>query len=78
MVQEREFYHEICMDTEQNGRARILQKTRLNRQKKLAAKSDMDIDFFVCKAENVDFPDETFDVITACQCIWYPDQRNSI
>lgn len=28
-------------------------------------------DFFVYKAEEASFPDETFDVITACQCIWY-------
>ena len=33
----------------------------------------MEIDFFTCKAEDVDFPDATFDVITACQCIWYPN-----
>ena len=31
----------------------------------------MNIDFFVSEAEEVSFPDETFDVITACQCIWY-------
>ena len=31
----------------------------------------MNIDFFVSKAEEVSFRDETFDVITACQCIWY-------
>jgi SAM-dependent methyltransferase len=31
----------------------------------------MDIQFFASKAEDVSFPEETFDVITACQCIWY-------
>ena len=35
----------------------------------------MDIDFFVSPAENIDFPDNTFDVITACQCIWYLDAK---
>ena len=33
----------------------------------------MDITFFASKAEDVDFPENTFDVITACQCIWYFD-----
>lgn len=50
-------------------------QNQIEQAKKLAKKSDMDIDFFVCKAEDVDFPDETFDVITACQCIWYPDHK---
>ena len=39
--------------------------------KRLAFEAGMDIDFFACPAEEVDFPDGTFDVITACQCIWY-------
>lgn len=33
-------------------------ENQIQQAKKLAAKSDMDIDFFVCKAEDVDFPDE--------------------
>lgn len=41
--------------------------------KLLAQKSNMNIDFFTCKAESITFPDDTFDVITACQCIWYFD-----
>ena len=39
--------------------------------KKLASEAGMDIDFFACPAEDVEFSDGTFDVITACQCIWY-------
>ncbi len=39
----------------------------------LAREAGMKIDFFVSGAEEVSFPDETFDVITACQCIWYFD-----
>lgn len=31
----------------------------------------MDIQYYVQSAENTDFPDNTFDVITACQCFWY-------
>lgn len=31
----------------------------------------MDIDYYGLSAENIDFPDHSFDVITACQCFWY-------
>lgn len=35
----------------------------------------MDIDYYAQSAENVDFPDNSFDVITACQCFWYFDHE---
>ena len=35
----------------------------------------MDIEFYPCPAEEIDYPDNTFDVVTACQCIWYPDHK---
>ena len=35
----------------------------------------MDIDYFSCSAEKIDFPDNSFDVITACQCFWYFDHE---
>lgn len=31
----------------------------------------MDIDYYAIAAEDIDFPDCSFDVITACQCFWY-------
>lgn len=31
----------------------------------------MDIDYYALPAEQIDFPDDSFDVITACQCFWY-------
>lgn len=31
----------------------------------------MDIDYYVAATEAVNFPDDSFDVITACQCFWY-------
>lgn len=31
----------------------------------------MDIDYYAAATENIDFPAESFDVITACQCFWY-------
>lgn len=39
-------------------------------QAKMLSK-DMHIDYYVMPAENIDFPDHSFDVITACQCFWY-------
>lgn len=35
----------------------------------------MDIDYYAMPAENLDFPDNSFDVITACQCFWYFDHE---
>ena len=35
----------------------------------------MDIDYYALPAEELDFADETFDVITACQCFWYFDHE---
>ena len=39
-------------------------------QAKMLSKN-MDIDYYTVSAENIDFPDNSFDVITACQCFWY-------
>ena len=35
----------------------------------------MDIDYYTLPAEALDFPSESFDVITACQCFWYFDHE---
>lgn len=43
--------------------------------KRLATENNMEIDFFTSPAEEIDFPENTFDAITACQCIWYPDHK---
>ena len=39
-------------------------------QAKILSK-DMDIDYYSLPTEKLDFPQESFDVITACQCFWY-------
>ena len=31
----------------------------------------MDIDYYTAATEDIDFPDQSFDVITACQCFFY-------
>lgn len=33
----------------------------------------MNIDYYTMPAEDLRFPDDSFDVITACQCFWYFD-----
>lgn len=35
----------------------------------------MDIDYYARPAEMIDFPEHSFDVITACQCFWYFDHE---
>lgn len=35
----------------------------------------MDISYFAMPAEEIDFLDHTFDVVTACQCFWYFDHE---
>ena len=37
----------------------------------------MGIEYRVAPAEELDFPDESFDVVTACQCFWYFDHQRS-
>lgn len=39
----------------------------------LADAANMNIGFQAVSTEDIDFPDATFDVITACQCFWYFD-----
>ena len=46
-------------------------------QAKLLSK-DMDIDYYVCSAESLNFPANSFDLITACQCFWYFDHEQII
>ena len=50
-----------------------ISENQIEQARELAKEAGMDIDFFASKAEAVAFPDATFDVITACQCIWYFD-----
>jgi len=48
---------------------------QIEQAKVLAQKEGMKIDFRACSAEELDFPEESFDVITACQCFWYFDHE---
>ncbi|MBR2283202.1 MAG: methyltransferase domain-containing protein [Ruminococcus sp.] len=48
-----------------------ISENQIKQAKKLAARENMKIDFITSAAEDIDFPDKSFDVITACQCFWY-------
>ena len=48
-----------------------ISENQIEQAKKLASENGMDIEFYACPAEEVDYPDNTFDVITICHCIWY-------
>ena len=48
---------------------------QIEQAKRLAAEGEMKIDFFAVPTEKLDFPKESFDVITACQCFWYFDHE---
>ena len=52
-----------------------LSPEQISEAKRLAEKDGMKIDFRVVPTEKLDFPKETFDVITACQCYWYFDHK---
>ncbi len=43
-------------------------------QAKILSK-DMNIEYYAVSTEDIDFPDNSFDVITACQCFWYFDHE---
>ena len=48
---------------------------QIEQAKMLSEEGNMKIDFRAVSTEDIDFPDETFDVITACQCFWYFDHE---
>lgn len=52
-----------------------ISENQIAQAKIIAETNGMNIEFFTCKAEDIDFPENSFDVITACQCIWYLDHK---
>ncbi|MEE3314198.1 MAG: class I SAM-dependent methyltransferase [Treponema sp.] len=48
---------------------------QIGQAKRLSKEAGMDIDFQAVSAEKIDFPSESFDVLTACQCFWYFDHE---
>jgi SAM-dependent methyltransferase len=50
-------------------------ENQISTARRLAQESNYDIQFIVSAAEKVDFPDNTFDVVTACQSFTYFDKQ---
>lgn len=50
-----------------------ISENQIAQAKALAQRDGMDIEYIVSSAEDIDFHDGTFDVITACQCFFYFD-----
>lgn len=51
---------------------------QIEQAKRLSAEAGMDISFQAVSAERIDYPPESFDVITACQCFWYFDHEKVV
>lgn len=51
-----------------------ISEEQIQQAKKLSV--GMDIDYYAMATEKLDFQEESFDVITACQCFWYFDHEN--
>lgn len=50
-------------------------ENQIAQAKRLAAEQGMHIAFHAVSTEKLDFPAESFDGITACQCFWYFDHE---
>lgn len=48
---------------------------QIEQAKRLADEAGMNIEFKTVSAEKIDFPAESFDVLTACQCFFYFDHN---
>ena len=48
---------------------------QIEQAKVLSSDAGMKIDFIAAATEQLNFPKESFDVITACQCFWYFDHE---
>lgn len=43
--------------------------------KRMADELNQEMEYITAAAEDIDFPEHSFDVITACQCFWYFDHE---
>ena len=48
-----------------------ISQNQIEQAKLLASQNNMDIHFFCVPAEDIDFANDEFDVVTACQCFTY-------
>jgi SAM-dependent methyltransferase len=52
-----------------------ISENQIKQAKRLSREAGMDISFIVSSAEEIQFPDGCFDVVTACQCYVYFDKN---
>ncbi|MBQ9112375.1 MAG: methyltransferase domain-containing protein [Clostridia bacterium] len=52
-----------------------ISENQITEAKRLASGANMDIAFYAIATEDIAFHDNSFDVITACQCFWYFDHE---
>ena len=50
-----------------------ISKEQIEQAKRLTAQNGMNIAYHAVSTEEIRFPADTFDVVTACQCFWYFD-----
>ncbi|MEE0265704.1 MAG: methyltransferase domain-containing protein [Acutalibacteraceae bacterium] len=48
-----------------------ISENQIKEARLLSEASEMKIDYYAIPTEKISFPDDSFDVITACQCFWY-------
>ena len=51
-----------------------ISENQIEQARKLSAQAEQDIEYIVSSAEEVDFPDDSFDTVMACQCFMYFDK----
>jgi SAM-dependent methyltransferase len=51
-----------------------ISENQIEQARLLTKEAGMDIDYIVASAEDFEFPDNSFDVVTACQCFQYFDK----
>lgn len=54
-----------------------ISENQIEQARRLSQAAGMDISYAVSPAEKLPFPDDSFDVITACQCYWYFDHNRT-
>jgi len=55
-----------------------ISENQIAHAKRLSAEANMDIEYVVASAEDANFPDQSFDVVTACQCFHYFDKAAAL
>ncbi|MBQ8141232.1 MAG: class I SAM-dependent methyltransferase [Clostridia bacterium] len=55
-----------------------ISENQIAQARRLSEDAGMNIDFRVMAAESLDFPSNSFDIATACQCFWYFEHEKAV